>query len=142
MEDEQAAQEWVAQAFANKTRIMGFGHRVYKEGDPRARYLKGWCEQLAQETGHESFERKAAVIEDAVVSTKGIPPNLDWPSARLYYYLGLPVDLYTPLFVVSRVVGWSAHVVEQLSNNRLIRPRANYTGQLEREWRPLDQRQV
>jgi len=140
VESAEAASEWVQQAFANKTRIMGFGHRVYKEGDPRARYLKSWCEQLAEETNHQDFERNAQIIEDAVVSQKGIPPNLDWPSARLYYYLGLPIDLYTPLFVVSRVVGWSAHVVEQLDNNRLIRPRANYTGELDRDWLPMEGR--
>jgi citrate synthase len=82
----------------------------------------------------------AEVIEDIVVGEKKLPPNLDWPSARLYYYLDLPVELYTPLFVVSRVAGWSAHVIEQLDNNRLIRPRARYTGVPTRCWKPIDQR--
>ena len=142
LKDEAAAKAWVEEAFANKTRIMGFGHRVYKSGDPRAAYLKSWCQALAEETGNQVFEQKSAVIEDAVVSSKGIPPNLDWPSARLYYYMGLPVDLYTPLFVVSRVVGWAAHVIEQLGNNRLIRPRANYTGHVDRPWLSMDDRQA
>jgi 2-methylcitrate synthase/citrate synthase II len=134
------AESWIRDALANKVRIMGFGHRVYKDGDPRAAYLKGLCGTLAVETGHTDMEQMAEVIETIVRTEKGLPPNLDWPSARLYYYLDLPIDLYTPLFVVSRVVGWAAHVIEQLDNNRLIRPRARYTGPEVRQWVPLDQR--
>jgi citrate synthase len=134
------AEAWVRNALANKVRIMGFGHRVYKTGDPRAVFLKTLCQELAAETGHEDMERMAEVIETIVTTEKKLPPNLDWPSARLYHYLGLPVELYTPLFVVSRVVGWSAHVIEQLDNNRLIRPRARYTGPQSRAWRPLAER--
>jgi citrate synthase len=122
------AEKWIRDALAQKRRIMGFGHRVYKNGDPRATYLKTLCAELAVETAHEDMERMADVIERIVVGEKKLPPNLDWPSARLYHYLKLPVDVYTPLFVVSRVVGWSAHVIEQSDNNRLIRPRARYTG--------------
>lgn len=134
------AEKWVRDALANKVRIMGFGHRVYKTGDPRAAYLKPLCQDLAKETGNEAMEKMAAIIEDIVVAEKKLPPNLDWPSARLYYYLGLPIDLYTPLFVLSRVSGWSAHVIEQLDNNRLIRPRARYTGPDLRKWQPLSAR--
>jgi citrate synthase len=134
------AETWVRDALARKVRIMGFGHRVYKTGDPRAAYLKSFCQELAAETGHEPMEAAAEVIERAVTGEKGLPPNLDWPSARLYHYMGLPVDLYTPLFVLSRVVGWSAHVIEQLSNNRLIRPRARYIGPDLRKWKPIDTR--
>src|SRR5438477_55028 len=119
---------------------MGFGHRVYKTGDPRATLLKTLCAELAAETGNEDMERMADTIESIVRSEKKLPPNLDWPSARLYHYLGLPMELFTPLFVVSRVVGWSAHVIEQLDNNRLIRPRARYTGPAPRPWKPLEQR--
>ncbi len=122
------AEPWVRKALANKVKIMGFGHRVYKTGDPRATYLKRICSELANLRGDSSLEEIAETIETIVATEKGLPPNLDWPSARLYYYLGLPIDLYTPLFVISRVVGWSAHVLEQLGNNRIIRPRANYTG--------------
>ena len=125
---EQNAERWVREALAAKRRIMGFGHRVYKTGDPRAAYLRTLCGELARETGHEELERTAEVIETVVRQEKNLPPNLDWPSARLYHYLGLPVELYTPLFVVSRVAGWSAHVIEQLDDNRLIRPRSKYTG--------------
>jgi len=134
------ADAWVRNALAHKRRIMGFGHRVYKTGDPRARFLKPWCQQLAAESGHESLEQMAEVIERVVGEQKGLPPNLDWPSARLYHYLGLPVELYTPLFVVSRVSGWSAHVIEQLDNNRLIRPLGRYTGPGEKDYKPLPER--
>jgi len=134
------AEAWVRNALDNKVRIMGFGHRVYKTGDPRARYLKSLCAELAAQTGHDDMEKMADVIEGIVVGEKKLPPNLDWPSARLYHYMGLQVDLYTPLFVLSRVVGWSAHVIEQLDNNRLIRPRAIYTGPEPRTLTPIEQR--
>jgi citrate synthase len=134
------AEEWVRNALANKRRIMGFGHRVYKKGDPRAAYLKPLCGQLARQAGHKDMEQIAEIIETIVTGEKGLPPNADWPSARLYHYLDLPVELYTPLFVVSRVTGWSAHVIEQLDNNRLIRPLARYTGPERRAWVPLEQR--
>jgi 2-methylcitrate synthase/citrate synthase II len=134
------AESWVRKALANKVRIMGFGHRVYKTGDPRAKYLKSLCADLADETENQAMEEMADTIERIVTSEKGLPPNLDWPSARLYYYLGLPVDLYTPLFVLSRVSGWCAHVIEQLENNRLIRPRARYNGPASRRFVPLAER--
>jgi citrate synthase len=119
---------------------MGFGHRVYKDGDPRATYLKTLCAQLATATGNEELEAIADVIERVVRQEKKLPPNLDWPAGRLYHYLGLPVELYTPLFVISRVAGWSAHVIEQLDDNRLIRPRARYIGLAKRPWLPIAER--
>lgn len=134
------AEAWVRDMLARKEKIMGFGHRVYKTGDPRAKYLKTLCAELARETGHEDMERMADIIEGVVTREKKLPPNLDWPSARLYHYMGLKVDLFTPLFVASRVVGWSAHVLEQLASNRLIRPRSRYTGEGDRPWKPRDQR--
>ncbi len=134
------AEKWVREALAKKQLIMGFGHRVYKTGDPRAKYLKTLCQELAAETRHENMERMAETIEKIVTGEKGLPPNLDWPSARLYHYMGLPIYLYTPLFVVSRVSGWSAHVIEQADNNRLIRPRARYIGPKLRHWAPIDKR--
>ncbi len=134
------AETWVRAALARKEKIMGFGHRVYKDGDPRAVYLKSLCADLAVQTGNEDLEIIADVIERVVRDEKQLPPNLDWPTGRLYHYLGLPIELYTPLFVVSRVSGWSAHVIEQLDNNRLIRPRARYTGQLKLPWRPISER--
>ena len=134
------AEAWVKDALERKKRIMGFGHRVYKTGDPRATLLKTLCAQLAAETGHQAMEDMADVIERFVREEKRLPPNLDWPSARLYYYLCLPIELYTPLFVCSRVAGWSAHVIEQLGQNRLIRPLARYTGAADRSWLAMDQR--
>jgi citrate synthase len=134
------AESWVHEALARKEKIMGFGHRVYKHGDPRAVYLKELCSQLAKETGKEDLEAMADVMERVIWDEKKLPPNLDWPSARLYHYMGLPVELYTPLFVLSRVAGWSAHVIEQLDNNRLIRPRARYIGHQPRPWVPLAER--
>ena len=134
------ADAWVRNALANKVKIMGFGHRVYKTGDPRAKYLKAFCAELAADTGNEAMESMADTIESVVTGEKGLPPNVDWPSARLYYYMGLPIELYTPLFVVSRVTGWSAHVIEQLEHNRIIRPRSNYTGESKRAVVPLSQR--
>jgi citrate synthase len=140
VESPERAEAWIRSALARKVRIMGFGHRVYKDGDPRAKFLKPLCAQLAQETGNKAMEQVADTIERIVGDEKKLPPNLDWPSARLYHYLDLPVELYTPLFVVSRVVGWSAHIIEQLDNNRLIRPLANYTGAARRSWVPMNGR--
>ena len=134
------AESWVRDALANKQRIMGFGHRVYKTGDPRAVILKQYCAELAEETGQTELEEIANTIENIVVAEKSLPPNLDWPSARLYHYMGLDVELYTPLFVVSRVLGWAAHVIEQTENNRLIRPRSKYNGPKKREFTPLQKR--
>src|SRR5579872_2736593 len=134
------AEAWVRQALAQKRRIMGFGHRVYKHGDPRAVLLREFCVELARARGDTSLEQIADTIERVVREEKGLPPNLDWPSARLYKYLGLEVDLYTPLFVASRVVGWAAHVIEQSENNRLIRPRSKYVGPAWRDYVRLEER--
>jgi citrate synthase len=133
-------EKWIRDALARKEKVMGFGHRVYKTGDPRAVYLKELCGQLAKEAGNEDLEVTADVIERVIWEEKKLPPNLDWPAGRLYHYMGLPVELYTPLFVLSRTAGWSAHVIEQLDNNRLIRPRARYIGPERRPWVPLAER--
>jgi citrate synthase len=134
------AEGWVREALAQKTLIMGFGHRVYKHGDVRAKYLKPLCVELATAPEFQAMERISDVIEGVVLKEKGLLPNLDWPSARIYHYLGLPVELFTPLFVVSRVTGWCAHIMEQSANNRLIRPRSRYTGKDQRSWIPADKR--
>jgi citrate synthase len=131
------AEPWIRAALARKEKVMGFGHRVYKDGDPRAVYLQEICLELARETGNEDLEEVADVIQRVIWEEKKLPPNLDWPSGRLYHYMNLPTELYTPLFVLSRVAGWSAHIIEQLDNNRLIRPRARYTGPERRPWKPL-----
>ena len=134
------AEEWIVSALARKERIMGFGHRVYKHGDPRARILKRFCTKIAAEIGDDRWERIAEPIEKAVTEQKQLPPNVDWPSARLYHYLGLDIRIYTPIFAMARVAGWASHVIEQLDHNRLMRPRGRYTGAPLREILPLVQR--
>ena len=134
------AAAWIQDALARKERIMGFGHRVYKTGDPRAAILKTYCIELANEVGDDRWERTAEPIEQAVTSQKNLPPNVDWPSARLYHYMGLDIEIYTPIFAMARVAGWAAHVIEQLDHNRLMRPRARYTGPPHRTVKPIEQR--
>jgi 2-methylcitrate synthase/citrate synthase II len=134
------AERWIQDALARKERIMGFGHRVYKTGDPRAAIVKPYCIELAREVGDDRWERVAEPIERAVTTQKLLPPNVDWPTARLYHYMGLETDLYTPIFAMSRVAGWAAHVIEQLDHNRLMRPRARYIGPPHRPVEPIDQR--
>ena len=137
---ENARQGWIQDALARKERIMGFGHRVYKTGDPRARILKEYCGALAAEQGDDRWERVAEPIERVVTELKKLPPNVDWPCARLYHYLGLSLDIYTPIFAMARVAGWAAHIIEQLDHNRLMRPRARYVGPPTRSVIPIDAR--
>jgi citrate synthase len=134
------AEKWIRDALARKERVMGFGHRVYKTGDVRARILKEYARNAAQSAGETQWEEAAELVEQVMEREKNMFPNLDWPAGRLYHALGLEVPLYTPIFVMSRVAGWSAHIIEQLDNNRLIRPRARYTGPEVRSVKPLVER--
>lgn len=134
------AEKWVREALERKEKIMGFGHRVYKTGDVRARVLKEYARQAAVQTGNQQWEETAEIIEQVLEKEKNLFPNLDWPAGRLYHALGLETSLYTPFFVASRVTGWSAHVMEQLEHNRIIRPRARYTGPEERKVTTLNER--
>jgi citrate synthase len=134
------AEAWLRGALARKERVMGFGHRVYKAGDVRAGVLKAYARQAAAATGNMKWEETAEIFERTMASEKNLHPNLDWPAGRLFHALGLEVPLYTPIFVMSRITGWSAHVIEQLDTNRLIRPRARYTGPGPRPVLPLAQR--
>lgn len=114
-----------------KERIMGFGHRVYKAVDPRATYLKTFARKLAEDTGNQKLFEMSRTIEtimDEAVGAKGIHPNVDFYSATTYYSLGLDIDLFTPLFAMSRVAGWVGHCIEYLQDNKLMRPRCEYTG--------------
>lgn len=125
----------------NKKKISGFGHRVYKVLDPRAIHLKKMSEELGRRTGHTELYEKSSRVEQTVCEMKGLNANVDFYSASTYYSLGIPVDLFTPIFAVSRMSGWTAHVLEQYTNNRLIRPRADYTGLPDGQtWVPLDLR--
>jgi 2-methylcitrate synthase/citrate synthase II len=136
----ETAEKWLRDALARKERIMGFGHRVYKHGDVRARILKEYARKAAEAVGQTKWERTAEILEQIMEQEKNLLPNLDWPAGRLYHGLGLEVPLYTPIFVMSRVAGWSAHIIEQLDHNRLIRPRAQYTGPALRPVKPLAER--
>jgi citrate synthase len=138
----ETAEKWIREALARKERIMGFGHRVYKHGDPRARILKDFVRKAAEAAGQFRWEKTAEIIEQIMAEEKKLLPNLDWPAGRLYHALGLEVPLYTPIFVMARIAGWSAHIIEQLDHNRLIRPRARYTGPAVRPVRPLAERGV
>lgn len=125
----------------NKVKIPGFGHRVYHTADPRAIHLKKMSEELAKRTGHGDLYEKSTRVEKTVKDLKDLNANVDFYSASTYYSLGIPVDLFTPIFAVSRMSGWTAHILEQYRNNRLIRPRADYTGDADgRPWTPLDER--
>jgi len=126
------AAAWIQDALANKGKIMGFGHRVYKNGDHRARILEGELRKLAKAKGQEKWMAIYDAIKDPMVNDKKIFPNVDYPCGLTYYLLDLPLDLYTPLFVASRVTGWSAHFIEQSQDNRLYRPLSIYTGHKER----------
>ncbi len=142
------AEEWTKAALARKERIMGFGHRVYKTGDVRAGILKEYARKMA-ETGSPAaaggvslaqWEETADIIERVMAAEKNMYPNLDWPAGRLYHAMNLEIPLYTPIFAMSRISGWAAHVIEQLDNNRLIRPRALYKGPAHREIKPIAER--
>jgi citrate synthase len=135
------AVEKVKKDLSNKVKIAGFGHRVYRTVDPRAIHLKKMSEELGQRTGHRELYEKSARVEQTVHELKGLNANVDFYSASTYYSLGIPVDLFTPIFAVSRMSGWTAHILEQYRNNRLIRPRADYQGAADgQKWAPIDQR--
>ncbi len=126
-----------------KDKIMGFGHRVYKNVDPRATELKALARQLAEDTGNMDLYEKSNAIEQVMekaVAAKGIYPNVDFYSATTYHCIGLSLDLFTPMFALSRIAGWSGHILEQLADNRLYRPAAQYVGPHEVPYVPIDQR--
>lgn len=120
--------EYVRERLARKERIMGFGHRVYKVLDPRAAILREMLLDLSEETGNRKWYEISTAIKNTVEQEKGLYPNVDYFSASVYYMLGIDIDLYTPIFGMSRIAGWTAHVLEQWKDNRLIRPRAEYVG--------------
>jgi citrate synthase len=134
------AEKWIRDALARKEKIMGFGHRVYKAGDVRAKVLKEYTRKAAEAAGETKWEITAQIIEGVLESEKHLFPNLDWPAGRLYHAMGLEIPLYTPFFVASRVTGWCAHITEQLGHNRLIRPRSHYIGPDVRRVVPLAER--
>jgi 2-methylcitrate synthase/citrate synthase II len=134
------ADRWVRDALAVKRRIMGFGHRVLKKGDARSTIIQRQAESLSRICGDRRWYDIATAVERVMQEEKGLYPNLDFYTAVAYLLMGIPRDLYTPVFVCSRITGWCAHVIEQQDHNRLIRPRALYTGPERLEYVPLDHR--
>ncbi|CAN5449657.1 citrate synthase [soil metagenome] len=134
------AEKWTLEALARKERIMGFGHRVYKSGDVRAGIIKPYVQKAAAATNNLQWEETADIIEATMAREKKMYPNVDWPAGRMYHAMNLPIPIYTPMFAMSRITGWSAHVIEQLANNRLIRPRGLYNGAGPRSVKPIAER--
>lgn len=134
------AADYIRDLLARKQKVMGFGHRVYRTDDPRATVLRRWCRVLGERTGQPQWADISAVIEKVMEEEKGLNCNVDFYSASVYHMLGIPSDLFTPIFAMSRMVGWTAHVLEQYANNRIIRPLSNDVGPMDRKVVPLDQR--
>ncbi|HEY9686545.1 MAG TPA: citrate/2-methylcitrate synthase [Coleofasciculaceae cyanobacterium] len=134
------AEHWVMDALATKKKIMGFGHREYKTGDPRAAILTGMAGEVSEKLGDSKWYRIATIVEDLMRREKNIVPNVDFPTSYVYYLMGLPIEIYTPIFALSRIAGWTAHMIEQLDNNRLIRPKAIYEGPQHLDYVPRAQR--
>ena len=135
------AEEYVRAKLARKEKISGFGHRVYRTEDPRATHLRRFSKSLGEKAGMPQWYAMSERIEALVKGEKGLYPNVDFYSASMFYALGIPIDLYTPIFAVSRISGWTAHVLEQYANNRLIRPRTEYIGpRYPQQFLSLDQR--
>ncbi len=134
------ADAWIRKALADKARVMGFGHRVYRVEDPRAKHLRRLATELGRQMGNTSYVEILDTVARVVIEDKHIYPNVDLYSGAAYKSMGIPTDQFTPIFAISRVAGWAAHVMEQHANNRLIRPRADYTGPTHATYVPIDRR--
>jgi citrate synthase len=131
---------FVDNAFTTRRKIMGFGHRIYKSGDPRSTHLNRWSEKLGDKIGQPKYHLMSHKVADTVLRHKELYPNVDFYSASMLYYLGIPIDLFTPMFACARIAGWAAHVIEQYKDNVLIRPQSEYIGPLDMHYTPIDQR--
>jgi citrate synthase len=134
------AEAWVMERLAGKVKIPGFGHRVYKCEDPRAGILREYAERITKKVGDTRFFEIAQIVEKTMTTHSKVFPNVDFYSGTLYRAMGIPTELFTPIFAISRAVGWSAHILEQWRNNRLIRPSANYVGPCLQEYTPIETR--
>ena len=135
------AAEWVRDALASRKKIMGFGHREYKNGDERAKIVKTYGIELGKRLRNSKWTEISQIVENEMMTAKGLYPNLDFPVSSVYYLMDLPIALYTPIFVMSRITGWCAHIIEQLDNNRIIRPHNEYSGPHGLSVVPLSERQ-
>lgn len=131
---------WVDTALAEKRKIMGIGHAVYKTEDPRATWLRKFSKQMADKKGVTKWYEMSERIEKLMLEKKGMYPNVDFYSASTYYLMDIPLDIYTPIFAVSRISGWTGHILEQYGNNKLIRPRAEYIGKRDQKYTPIEER--
>lgn len=138
--DPAIAKEWMLNALAQKKKVMGFGHRVYKSGDSRVPTMKKYAQVMADVTGQQKWMQIYEALEQTMVEKKKIYPNLDFPAGPAYYMMGFEIDFFTPIFVMARTTGWSAHIMEQTANNRIIRPLSEYIGAAQRAVVPLAQR--
>ncbi len=134
------AQQFVKDALAAKEKVMGIGHRVYKNGDPRAAILRKMSEKLTAQIGEAHLYQMSSLIDDTMFKEKGLMPNVDFYSATVYYSMKIPTDLFTPIFAVSRMSGWLAHAFEQYANNRIYRPRGKWTGPTGLKWTAMASR--
>jgi citrate synthase len=134
------AESYIKDALANKAKIMGFGHAVYRTEDPRATHLRRFSKEMGERAGDTRWYEISRKVEEVVMREKGLYPNVDFYSASTYYMMGIPLELYTPIFAVSRISGWTGHILEQYANNRIIRPRAEYTGPRGVPYVPIEER--
>jgi len=132
--------DYIAEALAQKKKIMGIGHRVYKTLDPRAPHLKRMAQILSAKIGEPKWIQMSERIAELMLKEKNLHANVDFYSATVYYSLGIPTDLFTPIFAISRTAGWTAHVLEQLADNRLIRPQSQYSGPVGLKVVPIEER--
>jgi len=132
--------QYIKDALVDKRKIMGFGHAVYKTEDPRATHLREFSREVGESAGDSKWYEMSRKVEEVIMREKGLFPNVDFFSASTYYMMGIPLDLYTPIFAVSRISGWTGHVLEQYTDNKLIRPRAEYIGARDAAYVPIEQR--
>ena len=133
-------ESFIKKALAEKRKIMGFGHAVYRTEDPRATHLRRFSQQMGERNGETKWYEMSRKLEEVMMREKGLYPNVDFYSASTYYMMGIPLDLYTPIFAVSRISGWTGHVLEQYADNKLIRPRAEYVGARDARYVPIGER--
>lgn len=140
IDDVNKVEAYVKDALSKKKKIMGFGHAVYKTEDPRATHLRRFSKEMGERKGDTKWYDITAKLEEIMKREKGLLPNVDAYSASTYYMMGIPLDLYTPIFAISRISGWTAHILEQYADNKLIRPRAEYVGPRNVTYVPIDER--